>query len=208
MPFPYSPSTSTEDTATTLGGASLYNTIEANNASAAIRLPSHASYRESLPNNLNNEETPLQTPYEYEEISYSEDESLPELDRKYMRQTTFLLYTDTEPDFSPVHVPFRYFSEVSRFFSVMMNECVLREDNDAIQEDREPEFFNPIDRISDASVRFDWCEYGILIYPGDNHAWLRVMAKLRDEWNLVREGKDAPCDGFNITVRLHLKGPI
>ncbi|GAD92537.1 hypothetical protein NFIA_021190 [Paecilomyces variotii No. 5] len=131
---------------------------------------------------------------------------LAELESKYMNQTTFLLCTDAEQEMFPVHIPFHRFSRVSTFFASMMDECVLRENDDAMQVDGEVDLVDHIGRISAASVGFEWCGYRILIRPGKEQDWKRVIAKLREEWNLRdKGGRDAPSDGFNITVKLHLK---
>ncbi|KAL1884681.1 hypothetical protein Plec18167_002273 [Paecilomyces lecythidis] len=131
---------------------------------------------------------------------------LAELESKYMDKTTFLLCTDAEQEMFPVHVPFHRFSRVSTFFASMMDECVLRENDDAMQLDGEMDPVDRTSRISAASIGFEWCGYRILIRPGKDQDWKRVITKLREEWSLRdKEGRDAPSDGFNITVKLHLK---
>ncbi|KAJ9301826.1 hypothetical protein DTO271G3_692 [Paecilomyces variotii] len=133
-------------------------------------------------------------------------ETFAEIESKYMRQTTFLLSTDTEQEMFPVHIPFHRFSRVSAFFTSMMDECVLNEKDDAMQIDDEFNTDGQVGRILAASVGFEWCGYKILVRPGKEHDWKRVIAQLREEWLLRDSGtKEVPYCGFQITVKLHLK---
>lgn len=140
-----------------------------------------------------------------------EIEEFAKLEAKYMHQTTFLLTTDAEQEMFPIHIPFHRFSRVSAFLAFMMDECVLRDKNDIMQVDDGSDIsYTAIDygveRISAASVGLEWCGFKILVRRGREDDWERTIKKLREEWLLREKGdKEVPWDGFNITVRLHLK---
>ncbi|KAJ9350755.1 hypothetical protein DTO027B9_6779 [Paecilomyces variotii] len=179
-----------------------------------------ASYHERLtpefgtPEIVQNMGLPLwEPPYYHTEPNTPDDEgedveTFAEIESKYMRQTTFLLSTDTEQEMFPVHIPFHRFSRVSAFFTSMMDECVLNEKDDTMdtmQIDDESNTDGQIGRILAASVGFEWCGYKILVRPGKEDDWKRVIAQLREEWLLRDLGtKEVPylheVDYFCLTV--------
>lgn len=122
-------------------------------------------------------------------------------------KTKFLVSATNQHDMAPVWTPYQHFESASSFLAAMAEECGVEEWGPEAQLNPEGHAtnatirpFSPAQRVSVASVSFEWAEFAIRVRAGKDRDWAMVMDGLKRAW------EKEIAEEYRVDVMLHVGG--
>lgn len=136
-----------------------------------------------------------------------QDDSKSENKANFEHKTKFLVSATNQHDMAPVWIPYQHFDSASSFLAAMAEECGVEGWRPEAQLNLEAHAsnatirpFSPAQRVSVASVSFEWTEFAIRVRAGKDRDWAMVMDGLKRAW-----AKEV-AEEYRVDVMLHVGG--